>query len=64
MVFAQSASLNPRKKSGFQTGEQGVGEKRVTNRHEYKGLWYLNVICLKASTSLISDFYTKQRNAY
>jgi hypothetical protein len=23
----------------------GVGEKKVTNRHEHKGMWYLNVIC-------------------
>jgi hypothetical protein len=50
---------------GFRTGGQGVGdEKGVTNRQEHKGVWYLNVICLKVSTSLISDFYTKQRNAY
>jgi hypothetical protein len=55
----QLASLNLRKKYGFQIGGQGVGEKRVTNRHEHKVVCYLNAICLKAS-SLISDFYTKQ----
>ena len=38
--------------------------KRVTNRHKHKGVLYLNAICLKASIRLISDFYTKQRNAY
>jgi hypothetical protein len=41
----QSASLNPQKKSGFQTSGQSVGEKGVTKRHEHKGVWYLNVIC-------------------
>ena len=42
-------------------GDQGVSEKGVTDRTQ--GSVDLNVICLKASTSLISDFYTKQRNA-
>ena len=27
------------------TGWKGVGKKRVTNRHEQKGVWYLNVFC-------------------
>jgi hypothetical protein len=41
-----------------------LATKSVTNRHGHKGVLYLDVICLKVSTSLISDFYTKQRNAY
>jgi hypothetical protein len=42
------------------TGRQELS-KRVTNRHEHKGVLYLSVICHKASR-LISDFYTKLRN--
>jgi hypothetical protein len=32
-------------KWGSGTGGQGVGKKWVTNRHEHKGVLYLNVIC-------------------
>jgi hypothetical protein len=38
--------------------------KRVINRQGHKGVLYLDAICLKASTNLISDFYPKQKNAY
>jgi hypothetical protein len=44
-------------------GEQGVGAEGDKQTWT-QGTVYLNVICLKVSTSLISDFYTKQRNAY
>jgi hypothetical protein len=54
------ASLNPQKKSEvLVTSEQGVGAERVTNRHGHKGVLYVDVICLKSSTSLISDLYTE-----
>ena len=46
-----------------QVGKELV-TKRVTNRHGHRESVYMNVICLKASTSLISDFFTKQKNAY
>jgi hypothetical protein len=57
----QSASLNLRKKSVVPViGGQGVGDKKGDNTREYR-IW---MELLKASTSLISDFYTKQRNEY
>jgi hypothetical protein len=56
----QFTPLNPWEKLGFWTGGQGVGDERVTNRHRHRESVYMNAICLKASTSLMSDFYTKQ----
>jgi hypothetical protein len=44
------------------TGGQGVGKKGVTNRHNTRECG--SECNLSQSTSLISDFYTKQRNAY
>jgi hypothetical protein len=43
--WPQLAPLNPREKSGFQTGGQGVGNKRGINRNRHKGVLYLEV-CL------------------
>jgi hypothetical protein len=45
-------------------GRQGVREKGDKQTGTQGSVLYLNVICLKVSTSLISDFSTKQRNAY
>jgi hypothetical protein len=48
-------------------GSRQVGKELAlsgANRHWHRECVYLNVICLRVSTSLTSDFYTKQRNAY
>ena len=61
-----SPSLPPsicRRNQGFRL-QVGKEVAQMTNKYRHKGVWYLSVICLKVSTSLICDFYTKQRNAY
>ena len=61
------ASVSPPQSMGeirvLVTGGQGVSEES-DKQTRTQGSVYLNVICLKASTSLLSDFYTKQRKAY
>ena len=52
--------LNPKAKLGFRWLQASKELAQVTNKHGHKGVLYLDVICLKASTNLISEFYTKQ----